>query len=108
MKYRITFTPQAVKNLKGIKDQRVQAKIYDAIESLSPEPEKRGKPLVGELAGLYSLRAVGQRYRIIYKIEKSKILIIVIAVGVRREKEPSDIYALAQKLVRLLNLEKLD
>ncbi len=108
MKYRITFTPQAVKNLKAIKDRRIQAKIRDAIESLSLEPEKREKPLVGELAGFYSLRSVGQRYRIIYKIEKCKILIIVIAVGIRREKEPSDIYALAQKLVRLLKLEKLD
>jgi len=56
---------------------------------------------LGELAGYRSIRAVGQRYRIIYKVEQAKVIIIVVAVGLRKEGAKKDIYALARKLLRL-------
>ena len=63
--------------------------------------EKQGYSLTGELAGYRSLRAVGQRYRIIYRLEKNRIVVLVVATGIRKDGDKRDIYTLAQKLVRL-------
>ncbi len=87
--------------LAGISDRRLREKIIERIDSLKDEPEKQGKPLVGELTGLRSLRTAGQRYRIIYKIDKGEITVLVIAIGIRQDGSKRDIYELAQKLVRL-------
>jgi mRNA interferase RelE/StbE len=87
--------------LEAIQDRRVRDKIRDRIDGLAEEPEKQGKPLTGELTGYRSLRAVGQRYRIIYRIEEGKVLVLVMALGIRKEGSGKDIYVLAQKLLRL-------
>ncbi len=60
---------------------------------------------MGELAGYRSIRAVGQRYRIIYEIRQQKLLVLVVAIGIRREKSKQDIYHLAQKILRLRLVE---
>lgn len=39
--------------------------VAQAVDSLATEPLQRGKRLLGELAGYRSLRAVGQRYRLL-------------------------------------------
>lgn len=87
--------------LEAIQDRRVRDKIRDRIDGLAEEPEKQGKPLTGELTGYRSLRAVGQRYRIIYRIEEGKVYVLMMALGIRREGRGKDIYVLAQKLLRL-------
>jgi len=87
--------------LAGIRDRRVREKIRDRIDGLRKEPEKQGKPLVGELVGYRSLRAVGQRYRVIYRVEKKKVVVIVVALGIRTQGSKRDIYTLAKKLFRL-------
>jgi len=87
--------------LEAIQDRRVRDKIRDRIDGLAEEPEKQGKPLTGELTGYRSLRAVGQRYRIVYRIEEGKVLVLVMALGIRKEGSGKDIYMLAQKLLRL-------
>ena len=84
-----------------IQDRRIRDKIRDRIDGLAEEPEKQGKPLTGELTGSRSLRAVGQRYRIIYRIEEGKVLVLVLALGIRKEGSGKDIYMLARKLLRL-------
>lgn len=99
--YKIRIVPTALKMLKDIPDQRIQGKIVDCINKLANEPEKQGKPLWDELKGFRSIRAIGQRYRIIYKIEKGIIIVVVVAVGIRKEGDRKDIYELAKKLVRL-------
>lgn len=101
MKYQIVIQPAALKMLAAISDRRIQEKIRDRIEALKQDPEKQGKPLAGELAGCRSLRAVGQRYRIIYRVESQKILVLVVAIGIRKEADKKDIYLLAHKLLRL-------
>lgn len=95
------MTPYARVMLEEIQDRRVREKIRDRIDGLAEEPEKQGKPLTGELAGYRTLRAVGQRYRIIYRIEEGKVLVLVMALGIRKEGSGKDIYALARKLLRL-------
>lgn len=100
---RLTLTAQAM--LEGITDRRVQGAIRDRIDGLAHDPEKQGKPLLGELKGYRSLRAAGQRYRIIYRAKPAEVEVLVIAVGLRREQDREDLYRLAQRLLRLGLLE---
>lgn len=101
MTYRIVLTPTALKLLEAISDRRIREQVRDRIDGLAHDPEQQGKPLRGELAGFRSLRAVGQRYRILYRVERTKILVLVFAVGLRKEGDRHDIYRLAKKLIRL-------
>jgi mRNA interferase RelE/StbE len=84
--------------LKGITDQRIKKQVSEAIGKLSEDPEKKGKPLLGELAGYRSMRTAGQKYRVIYKIEEAKVIVVVVAIGQRKEGDRKDIYTLARKL----------
>ena len=101
MTYAVEITPTALRMLKGIVDSRVRAKIRDRIDGLNKDPEKQGKPLLGNLAGYRSIRAAGQRYRIIYQVKNEKVVVFVLALGIRKEGDRKDIYALAKKLLRL-------
>ena len=101
MIYRVLLTATAVKMLGKISDLRVRKQIIERIEGLSKEAEKQGKPLGSELAGYRSIRAAGQRYRIIYQVERGEVRVLVIAVGIRREGSRVDVYRLAQRLIRL-------
>lgn len=105
MSWRISITPTAMRMLAGISDRRIREKISTAIARLAEDPEKQGKALLGELAGFRSIRAVGQRYRILYAIRGLEIVVIVVAVGIRREGAKDDIYNLAKKLFRVGLLE---
>ena len=100
MKYQVQFLPEAAKRLSDISDRRIQEKIRDRIEALKEDPEKQGKPLLGEWTGYRAVRAVGQRYRIIYRVEREKIVVLVVGVGIRKEGSREDIYELAKKLLR--------
>jgi mRNA interferase RelE/StbE len=97
--YEIKITTLALEMLTAIKDQREQEKLRDRIEQLKVEPEKQGKALVDSLAGLRSIRAVGQRYRIIYKIGQTQILVIIVGVGRRKDGDKKDISTVLQKLM---------
>ena len=101
MTYRITILPVALKALADISDRRIQEKIRDRIDALAHDPELQGKPLGGELAGYRSLRAVGQRYRILYHVEREKIVVLIVVIGIRKEGDRGDVYRLAKKLLRL-------
>ncbi|HIJ96421.1 MAG TPA: type II toxin-antitoxin system mRNA interferase toxin, RelE/StbE family [Desulfuromonadales bacterium] len=101
MKWQILLTPTAMKLLSDISDRRIREKIGAVIDCLTEDPEKQGKALLGELAGFRSIRAVGQRYRIIYQIRGNEIVVVIVAVGIRRDGGKDDIYNLARKLFRL-------
>jgi len=106
--YRIVIQPTALRLLKEISDRRIRQKISDRIDKLQESPEMQGKPLIGELDGYYSVRAVGQRYCIIYAIEQSQVTVIVVALGIRKDGSKQDVYALAKKLLRLGLLDEPD
>jgi mRNA interferase RelE/StbE len=73
------------KDFKKI-DKTDQIRIIKTIrKKLTAEPEKFGRPLTGELKGYWKLR-IGE-FRVIYEIDKNKILVYVIMVGYRRDKE---------------------
>ena len=54
-------------------------------KKLSIAPEKYGSPLRGNLKGYWKLRV--SDYRVIYKIEKQTVKVLVLKVGIRRDKE---------------------
>jgi mRNA interferase RelE/StbE len=74
-------------------------KLRDRIDQLKTDPEKQGKALVDNLSGFRSIRAVGQRYRIIYKVEQEQVLVLVVGVGRRKDGDKKDIYTLLEKLL---------
>ena len=76
------------------------------IEELARDPELAGKPLVGELTGYRTIRAAGQRYRIIYRVERRLVTILIVAVGRRKEGDRKDIYELARRLLRQRLLDR--
>ncbi len=105
MTYRIVITPTGFKTLEAIADRRIRDAIRQRIDGLAHDPEQQGKPLRGELSRLRSLRAVGQRYRILYRVDRGRVLVLILAVGLRKEGDRNDIYELARKLLRLGLLE---
>jgi mRNA interferase RelE/StbE len=80
-RYNVFFTREAKRNVKKM-DASIRRIIKKAIQSLAVNPAK-GKPLAYDLAGLHSLRT--SDYRIIYRVKEKQLIIIVIAVGHRKE-----------------------
>ena len=97
--FAIRWTETALKLAEAIPDRRIRRLVSHRADQLAKAPEQQGKPLIGELAGFRSVRAVGQRYRIVYCVERREIVVIV-AAGRRRSGDKSDIYELAKKLLR--------
>jgi mRNA interferase RelE/StbE len=100
-KWEVIILPQAKKQLAAITDRRVQEKLKGSLKRLEYEPDKQGKLLADELAGYRSIRAVGQRYRIIYKVQENIVTVHVATFGMRKEGDKKDVYALAKKMARL-------
>ena len=97
--YKIKLTKIAAENIKGI-DSKTQKQITNKIESLKEEPLLLGKQLKGPLKELRSVRAAGQRYRIIYKVNQTEIIVIIIAVGIRKDGDKKDIYELMKRFIK--------
>ncbi len=73
------------KDLKKI-DKSDRSNIIKTIyKKLSIAPEKYGSPLRNELKGYWKLKV--SEYRIIYIIEKHTIRVLVLKIGMRRNKE---------------------
>lgn len=101
MIWRVELTSTAAEMIEAVSDRRIRGKIRERIDGLSRDPDLQGKPLTGELSGYRSLRAAAQRYRILYRLERGRVVVIVVAVGLRAAGGRADVYALAQKLLRL-------
>jgi mRNA interferase RelE/StbE len=102
------LTIPALRQLEAIKDTRIKESIARRINALGNDPEKQGKPLAEELAGYRSIRAIGQRYRILYRLEAEQVVVLVVTIGLRKEGDKADVYALAKKLARLGLLDEID
>ena len=99
-RYRVLWTETAVQMLTRIEDRRVRQLVWERAKQLEHDPEKQGKALTAELAGFRSLRAVGQRFRIIYSVNRADVTVHVAAAGPRKHKDKSDVYAVARKLLK--------
>lgn len=82
MSYHIEFSPAAVRQLRKL-DGAARRRIKTAIEFLSADPRPPGaKKLVG---GDGEWRVRTGDYRIIYEVRDDVLLVLVLAVGHRRE-----------------------
>lgn len=84
MAWRIDLSPRAERQLGKLNSndaKRIAAELRKiaALDS----PRQRGKALTGDYAGLWRYR-VGD-WRVIAKLEDGKLVIVVIALGHRRE-----------------------
>jgi len=83
MRFNLKFTPEAEKGFlnlpKGIKET-VRKAIYERLET---NPLAYGKPLRYSWKGYRSLRV--SKYRIIYKVEEEKIIVIIFKVDIRKD-----------------------
>ena len=100
MAYRIEVTPTALEALESVTDRRTRSAIVRRIDALVDEPEKQCKKLRGWLAGFMSIRAAGQRYRVVYRVNDREKRVLVYTVGIRKEGSRRDVYALAERLVQ--------
>ena len=82
MTYRIDVAPAAVRQLRKL-DRAAQRRVQAAIELLATEPRPSGaQKLVG---GDGEWRVRTGDYRVVYEIHDTVLLILVVAVGHRRE-----------------------
>lgn len=81
MTYRLRYLPRTRKDIKRL-DPAVRGAVKKALEKIAADPST-GKPLLYSLKGYHSFRTT--TYRIIYKIRRKELLVLVVAVGHRRE-----------------------
>ncbi|MBQ7250737.1 MAG: type II toxin-antitoxin system RelE/ParE family toxin [Bacilli bacterium] len=85
MKYRVEYLPQVVKTLEKM-DKYTKRIILEWIEKNlvgCENPRIHGKPLTANRVGQWRYR-IGD-YRVIVQIEDGRLVILVIAIGHRRE-----------------------
>ena len=92
MTWTLVYATSAARAIKRL-DPAVRRRLLAALQKLRGDPE-RGKPLLLALKGLRSLRTGD--YRIVYRVIESRVEILVVAIGHRR-----DVYARARKMLDL-------
>ena len=90
MTWTLVYSSSAARAVKRL-DPAVRRRMLAALRKLRADPE-RGKPLQLVLEGLRSWRTGD--YRIVYRVIESRIEILVVAVGHRR-----DVYARLKRLL---------
>jgi mRNA interferase RelE/StbE len=80
-RYRVELRPAAVRSLRRV-DPQIRERIRGAIALLAADPRP---PASRQLKGRPGRRVRVGDYRIIYAIQDEVLLIVVVAVGHRRE-----------------------
>lgn len=99
MVWQVFLTKESEHRLLAIKDRRIRKLFYDRAMKLQESPEQQGKPLIRDLAGYRSVRAVGQRYRIIYELHEIGHAVWVVTLGIRKEGDKADVYKIASRFI---------
>jgi mRNA interferase RelE/StbE len=97
--WNIVIEPEALEMIGEITDRRIKKNIVKNIDGLNIEPDKQGYSLSDELAGHRAKRAVGQRYRIIYRCDLHKLQVSIVGVGIRRQGSRKDVYFQVAKIL---------
>ena len=80
--YEVAITPEGLRHLRRLPDKIRIAAIEAILGPIAENPQRSGKALVGELAGLFSARRGD--YRIIYEILEVARTVLVHRVQHRR------------------------
>lgn len=85
MKWRVLYHPEVEEDLVRV-GHGAARRIVKAIDlKLTTEPLKFGEALSGNL-GMFRKLRVGE-YRIVYQVMQNRVIVYVLAVGPRRDKE---------------------
>ena len=81
--YKISFTGQAKKDMKRLKDNEPSAfkKLSKLLIELTEHPMSgtgKPKPLGGDRAGQWS-RRIPEKYRLVYLIEEEKVNVLILS-----------------------------
>lgn len=82
-KYALFFKASVEKDLRKIATDDVLRIKHKLETELVYDPQKKGIPLKGQFKGFYKYRV--NRYRIIYRISHSEVLIIIIKIAHRKD-----------------------
>jgi mRNA-degrading endonuclease RelE of RelBE toxin-antitoxin system len=73
--YEVEITPEGLRHLNRL-PEKVRGAVLEAIfGSIAENPRRAGKPLRGELEGLFSARR--GEYRVIYEIDDASSVVLV-------------------------------
>ncbi|MEE3848955.1 type II toxin-antitoxin system RelE/ParE family toxin [Gordonia sp. LSe1-13] len=75
MTYRVQLAPSAVRSLDKLSPRYVHAVIDFIYGPLAQNPQRVGKPLLGELPGLHSARRGA--YRVIYELPDDATVLVI-------------------------------
>lgn len=75
MTYEVEITPEGLRHLRKLSDKVKVAVIETIFGSIADNPRRAGKPLRGELEGLYSARRGD--FRVIYEIDPEMRTVII-------------------------------
>jgi mRNA-degrading endonuclease RelE of RelBE toxin-antitoxin system len=83
--YEVEITPEGLPHLNRLPDKVRAAVLETILGSIAEDPERAGKPLRGELEGLYSARRGDSR--VIYEIDEAPGVVLV-----HRARHPRSAY----------------
>jgi mRNA interferase RelE/StbE len=73
--FEVEITPEGLRHLNKLPEKVRAAAVELMLGALASEPRRVGKPLVGELAGLWSARRGD--YRVVYEIDDEARVVLV-------------------------------
>ncbi|HEX8816011.1 MAG TPA: type II toxin-antitoxin system RelE/ParE family toxin [Terriglobales bacterium] len=82
MRYRLEFTTSALREMRAL-DRQFQRRIADKINALCDEPLPPGSKKLQGQPDHFRIR-VGD-YRVIYRLDGSRVVVVIVRVGHRRE-----------------------
>jgi mRNA-degrading endonuclease RelE of RelBE toxin-antitoxin system len=82
--YELVLTPPAVRAIQHSLPQAVATAVVEFLTgALIDNPQRVGKPLRGDLAGIYSARR--GTYRVLYRINDIRLEVVVLRIEHRRD-----------------------
>jgi mRNA interferase RelE/StbE len=81
--YEVEITPEGLRHLNRLPEKVREAALAAILGPIAENPQRRGKPLLGELEGLHSARRGD--YRIIYEIFEDEQTVLIHRVQHQRD-----------------------
>lgn len=81
--YEVEITPEGLRHLNRLPDKVRNAALTAIFGPIAENPQRLGKPLIGELEGLHSARRGD--YRIIYEVFEEDETVLIHRVQHRRD-----------------------